>query len=101
MCRRPWASSRGFDGAGAYALRVVELAEHQSGTTQPVVGCPDDADVSPSCVTLEKLLALPESGERLARLPDLREDPGGSGDRPGELEADVPGPDHRDPVLDQ
>ena len=59
------------------------------------------ADVSPRRVTLEELLALPESGQRLARLADLREDPGGGGDRVGKSEDDVPRPERRDPVLDQ
>ena len=59
------------------------------------------ADDSPRRLTLEELLALPEPGQRLARLADLREDPGGGGDRVGKAEDDVPRPERRDPVLDQ
>ena len=66
-----------------------------------MVGLPVEADDAPRRLTLEELLALPESGQRLACLADLREDPGGGGDRVGKVEDDVPRPVRRDPVLDQ
>ena len=59
------------------------------------------ADDSPRRLTLEELLAFPEPVQRLARLAELRQYPGGGGDRGGKQEDDVPRPDHRDPVLDQ
>src|SRR5439155_546384 len=57
-------------------------------------------DESSRRLTLEELLALPEPGQRLARLADLGEGPGGEGDRVGKAEDDVPRPEHRDRVLD-
>ena len=58
-------------------------------------------DESLRCVVLETLLALPEPGQRLARVAELRKDPGGGGDRMGKGEDDIPRPVRRDPVLDQ
>ncbi len=52
-------------------------------------------------LTFEELLAFPEPVQRLARLADLREDPGGGGDRAGKQDDDVPGSEDRDPVLEQ
>ena len=51
-------------------------------------------------MTLEEQLALPEPGQRLARLADLREDPGGGGDHGAKAGGNVPPPERRDPVLD-
>ncbi len=101
MGREPGVRRRGFERAVAQAPRLVEPAEQQTGTTQRVVGPAAMADDSPRRLTLEELLALPEPGQRLARLADLREDPGGGGDRAGKVEDDVPRPERRDPVLDQ
>ena len=47
-------------------------------------------DESPRRLTLEELLALPEPGQRLARLAELRQDPGGGGDRVGRLRTTFP-----------
>ena len=56
-------------------------------------------DDSPRRLTLEELLAFPEPVQRLARLAELRQCPGGGGDRPGKVEDEVPCPGHRDPAL--
>ena len=101
MGREPGVTRRGFDRAVAQAPRLVEPAEQQTGATQRVVGPAAMADDSPRRVTLEELLAFPEPVQRLARLAELRQDPGGGGDRVGKLEDDVPRPEHRDPALDQ
>ena len=90
-----------FDRAVAEAPRLVQPAEQQSRTTQCLVRPPDDTEVSPRHVTLGELLAFPEPGQRLARLADLRESPGGRGDPVGEVEDDVPCPERCEPVLDQ
>ena len=65
-----------------------------------MVGPAETDDDSPRRLTLEELLAFPEPVQRLARLAELRQDPGGGGDREGKQEDDVPRPEHRDPVLD-
>ena len=49
------------------------------------------------CVVFEELLALSEPGQRLARVAELREDPGGGGDWMGKGEDDIPRPVRRDP----
>src|SRR5215831_2969074 len=52
-------------------------------------------------VVLEELLALAEPAERPTHVAELRQDPGGGGDRVGKREDDLPCPVRRDPVLDQ
>jgi hypothetical protein len=101
MGRGPELTRRGFDRAVAKAPRLVEPAEQQTGATQRVVFPAETADESPRRLTLEELLAFPEPVQRLAFLAELRQDPGGGGDREGKYEDDVPGPEPRDPVLDQ
>ena len=101
MGREPGVTREGFDRAVGQAPRLVEPAEQQTGPTQRVVVPAAMVDESPRRLTLEKLLAFLEPVQRLARLAELRQDPGGGGDRPGKQEDDVPGPNHRHPVLDQ
>ena len=48
-----------------------------------------------------ELLAFLEPIQRFARLAELRQHPGGGGDRSGKQEDDVPAPDGRDLVLNQ
>ena len=48
------------------------------------------ADESSRRLTLEELLAFPEPVQRLARLAELRQRPGGKGDRPGKQEDRFP-----------
>ena len=48
---------------------------------------------------LEELLALPHTVERLARLAELRQGPGGRADRRVEQDADVAAPLHGERVL--
>ena len=91
------AKRRICDRAFAQTLRLVEPVEQQSGTTHRLVG---HEDASPRRLTLEEPLALPEPGQCLARLADLREDPGGGGDHGGKVGDDVPLPERRDPALD-
>jgi len=59
------------------------------------------ADVSRRGIPLQEFLALPELARGLARLTELRQDPGGGGDYEGQDEREVPGPGHGDGVLDQ
>ena len=49
----------------------------------------------------EEPLAFAEPAQRLARLAELRQDPGGGGDHVRKQERDVPGPERRDRVLDR
>ena len=93
------ARRRRCDRAFAQTLRLIEPVEQQSGTTQHVVvhQRPD----SPHGLTLEELLALPKPAQRLARLTEVRQDPGGGGYRVGEVESDIPRSDHRDRVLNK
>ena len=101
MGREPGLTRRGSTARSPRLPRLVEPAEQQTGATQRVVGPAATADDSPRRLTLEELLAFPEPVQRLARLAELRQHPGGGGDRRGKQEDDVPRPDHRDPVLDQ
>src|ERR1700675_2510545 len=101
MGRVPGVTPGEFDRAGAQATRFVEPAQQQTGATQRVVGSAE-TDASPLCLTLDELLAFPKPVERRARLAELRQRPGGGGDRGGKQgAADVPRLEHRDPVLDQ
>src|SRR6266536_2898382 len=54
-------------------------------------------DDSPRRLTLEELLTLPDPAQRLVRLADLRQRPGGGGDRPGKKHGDISS--YRDPML--
>ena len=56
---------------------------------------------SPRRGPLEELLPFSEPAQRLARFAELGQYPGGGGDRHRELEDDVPGSEHRDPMLNQ
>src|SRR5262249_12520100 len=83
MGRKPRLTRRGLRRAVAQALRVVETAEHQRGSTQPPIVRSEIADVSPRGLTLEKLLTFPQPAQALARLAELRQDPSGGDDRLG------------------
>src|SRR5262249_24877337 len=87
--------------AVAQALRVVETAEHQRGSTERPIVPAEIADVSPRGLTLEKLLTFPQPAQALARLAELRQDPSEGDDRSGKQEADVPRPDYRCRMLEQ
>src|SRR5262245_41132655 len=56
---------------------VVEPAEHQPSSTQPQIAPSAEADVSARVLTLLKLLPFPQPAQGLARLAELRQDPGG------------------------
>src|SRR5215470_4356446 len=101
MGRGPRVRRRILERAVAQAPRLVELAEQQAGTTQRVVSPAAVERDSLRRVTFEELLALPEPGQRLAHLTDLRENPGEGGYRGGKAEDDVARPVRGDPVLDQ
>ena len=101
MGSKAGVTRRGFDRAVAQAPRLVEPAEQQRGSTKRVVAPADQADDSPRRLTLEELLAFPKPVQRLTRLAELRQYPGGGGDRPGKMDDDVPRPGHRDPALNQ
>ena len=55
----PGLTRRELKRAVAQALRVVETAKHQRGSTQPLIEPSEIADVSPRGLTLEKLLTFP------------------------------------------
>src|SRR5262249_46475643 len=75
MGREPGVTRRELHRAVAEALRVVETAEHQRGSTQPYIEPSEKAEVSPRGLMLEKLLTFPQPVQALARLADLRQDP--------------------------
>jgi len=67
----------------AQALCLVERAQQQRGMAQPMVG-PGEMDDEAACSeSLDERLALAEMGERLARLAEMRQGPGGESDRHG------------------
>jgi hypothetical protein len=101
MGREPGVRRRIFERAVGHALGLVEPAEQQSGTPEPMVVPAVTVDESLRCVVLEELLALPEPGQRFARIAELREDPGGGGDRMGKGEDDIPRPIRGDSGFDQ
>src|SRR5262249_38379920 len=98
--RVPGLTRRGLHRAVAQALRVVETAEHQRGSTQYPIERSEKADQSPRGLTLEKLLTFLQPAQALARLAELRQDPSGVGDRVGKQEADVPRSVHPCRMLD-
>src|SRR5262249_37422429 len=79
--REPGLPRRELYRAVAQALRVVETAEHQRGSTERPIVPAEIADVSPRGLTLEKLLTFPQPAQALARLAELRQDPSGGDDR--------------------
>src|SRR5262249_56967366 len=81
MGRIPGLTRRELHRAVAQALRVVETAEHQRGSTQPLIELSEKADVSPRGLRLTELLTFPDPAQALARLAELRQHPGGEGDR--------------------
>src|SRR5262245_32508375 len=81
MSRDPGLARRGFERAVAKTPCVVESAEHQPSSTQPQIAPSAKADVSTRVLTLLKLLPFPQAAQGLARLAELRQDPGGGGDR--------------------
>src|SRR5262245_28983019 len=86
---------RGFDPAVTQPSRLVEPVELQTSATQRVVAPGAMEGDSTRRLTLEELLAFPEPVQRLARLAELRQCPGGRGDRPGKVEDEVPCPGNR------
>src|ERR1700730_1817119 len=80
-----WARPRIFERAVAQAPRLVESAKPQSGTTHQAEGGPVEGEDPLRCVAVEELLGFPEPGQRLSRLAELCEDPGGGGDHEGKL----------------
>ena len=95
MGRKAGLALRGFNRAIAQAPRLVEPAEQQTGATYGAVGPAAMTDNSPRRLMLEELLALPNPVQRLARLADLRQRPGGGGDRPRKMDGDISSPKHR------
>src|SRR5215831_7440372 len=95
MGRIPGLTPRELHRAVAQALRVVETAEHQRGSTERLIEPSEIADLPPLGLTLEKLLTFLQPAQALARLAELRQDPRGGGDRVGKQEADVPRSVHR------
>ena len=80
MGHEPGVRRRILECAVAHDPRLVEPAKQQSGTPQPVVVPAVIVEDALRCVVFEQLLALSEPGQRLARLAELGEDPGGGGD---------------------
>src|SRR5437660_10338854 len=101
MGREPGLRRKGFDHASAQASRFVEPAEQQTGAAQGVVGPVVLADDSPRSLALEELLAFPEPIQGLARLVELRADPGRGSDRGRKREDDLPCPVPPDSMLEQ
>src|SRR4029453_6483929 len=77
MGREAGVTRRGCERAVAQALRLVEPTEEETGVTQREAGPGDIADVSPRGIQFKQFLALPEPARGLARLAELRQDPGG------------------------
>src|SRR5262249_59820073 len=75
MGRIPRLTRRELNRAVAQALRVVETAEHQRGSTQRLIEPSEKADVSSRGLTLEKVLTFPQPAQALARLAELRHNP--------------------------
>ena len=53
-----------------------------------MIGPAAKGDNSTRYLTVEELLAFPEPVQRLARFAELRQCPGGGGERPGKLDDD-------------
>ena len=76
-----------FHSSSGQARRIVNPPQQQTGSTQRVVARPTRN--SPRRLTLNELLPFPEPVQRLVRLTELGENPGGLGDHAGKAEADV------------
>ena len=88
MGREARLALSGFNRATAQAPRLVEPAEQQTGAPHRVIGPAAMTDDSPRRLTLEELLTLSHPAQRLAGLADLRQRPGGGGDRPRKKHGD-------------
>ena len=85
MGRKAGLVPSGINRAIGQAPGIIKPAEQQTRTTHRVVGPAMMGDDSSLRLTLEQLLALPDQLSP-RRLADLRQRPGGGGDRPGKLE---------------
>src|SRR6185295_9500404 len=74
------ATRCGINRAVAQALRLVQPAEQQTGASQRIGG-PTVPDSSPRRLTLEELLAFPQPVERLGRVAEICQGPGGVRER--------------------
>lgn len=90
----------GFNRATAQAPRLVEPPEQQTGAPQRVIVPAEGRRPIPSLLDARGLFAFLEPRQRLARLADLREDPGGGGDHGAKDGSNAPLPGRRDPALD-
>src|SRR6266705_2511331 len=79
--RVPGVRRRRFERAISQAPRLVETAEQQTGATHRVV-VPAAMGEEPSRrLTLDERFTLPEPVHRLAQFVELRQRPGGVGDK--------------------
>ena len=88
-----------IERAFAETLRLVALADQQTGARERVIKPGKIREQSVRRETLEEGLAFPQPVQCLTRLAALRQRPGGRGDSPGEVEEKGPGPGHGDPAL--
>ena len=89
MSRKTGLAPRGCNRARAQAPCFIEPTEQQTRAAHRAVSPAVMLADPPRRLTLEELLALPEPGERLARLADLREEPSREGDRVGKAQNSV------------
>ena len=101
MGRAPALRRRMCESAVGQPVRLVELVEPQGGPTQRIAGFSVDPDDTSPRLTLEKVLALAQEGQRLSGLADLRQRPGRARDGMRKVEDDVARPVRRQPLLDQ
>ena len=92
---------RELDGAVPPAPGLVQRAEQQTGAPQRVIGRAESGDVAPRRVPFEERRAFSKPSHSLARLAELRQHPGGLGEREGKQDIDVADPIHRDRSADQ
>ena len=85
----------------ARVARFVELAEPQQSAADGVIGPAAMADDALARLPLEQRLGFLDAVRRVARLADLRHRPGRGGNRPGQMDGDIAGAQHRQPLLDQ
>jgi len=76
----PGLTRRGFDRAISQVAHLIEPPEQQRRSAQARIEPSEKADEC-AHLTLDKLLTFTEPAQRLTRLAELRQDPGGADDR--------------------
>src|SRR5438093_118328 len=94
-------SNRGcFDCALGEAMCIFDASELQTGLPERIVDGRDISEISALNLLLDESLGFPEADRRVAPFAELRQHPGGIGERFGNQGLDVGRPEHGKRALD-